>query len=183
MLYRALSGLPPGSVTPKPQTGPVRKTHGHRPEAFAGARAGVFVFGDPVAAVFSTRLHRWDRGHFRNCGVPDLDPATADVFRADVLGYERMFDAWMGPQPFDLVAVRYERLHANADLVASVLGTAFELPPFRPRRRHDARMDPADRAAAARTYARLAGKVAAAPDVAVWRARPGRADVPSSPGP
>lgn len=171
MLYRALAGLPPGSTTPQPQTGPVRKTHSFRPHEFTGVRAAVFIFGDPVAAVISTRAHRWDKGHFRNCGARNRDPETTDIFREDALHYERMFTAWMRPQPFALACVRYETLHENAERLAAFLDMPLDLPPRRQRRDSSSVLGPGDLEAIHETYARLIRCVARAPDIAFWAPR------------
>lgn len=171
MLYRALAGLPPGSTTPQPQTGPVRKTHSFRPWEFAGVRAAVFIFGDPVSAVISTRAHRWDKGHFRNCGAGRRDPETTDIFREDALHYERMFNAWTQPQTFALACVRYETLHDNADRLAAFLDVSLDLPPRRQRRDSSFVLGPGDFEAIHETYARLIRRVARAPDIAFWAPR------------
>lgn len=171
MLYRALAGLPPGSTSPKPQTGPVRKTHSFRPQDFAGVRAAVFIFGDPVAAVISTRAHRWNKEHFRNCGAEHRDPETTDIFREDALHYERLFNAWMRPQNFALACVRYEALHKNVDHLASFLGMPVNLPPWRSRRDSSSVLGSGDLEAIQKTYARFIRRVARAPDIAFWTPR------------
>lgn len=170
MLYRALCGLKPASTTPQPQTGPIRKTHSFEPARFTGIRAAVFVFGLPVPSVISTRLNRWGAAHFANCGAAHRDPDTTDIFREDALNYEAMFDAWMQRQPFDLVAVRYDRMHDHQAAIAEVLGTPFTLPPRRKRRTRLDAVDPADLDAARQTYRRLTRKVRKAPDLSIWRA-------------
>lgn len=171
MLYRALAGLPPGKTTPQPQTGPVWKTHSFRPETFTTARAAVFIYGDPVAAVISTRARRYGQPHFENCGAGDRSPETTDIYREDALNYERMFDAWMQPQRFAMACVRYERLHENAAELGAFLGVSLKLPEKRPRADHVEMVTPEDHAAILRTYAGLIDKVARAPDLGLWRAR------------
>jgi len=169
MLYRALAGLPPGSKTPKPQTGPVRKTHSFEPKNFIGIKAAVFVFGDPVASVISTRLNRWDRGHFVNCGAGHRDPETTDIFREDALSYERMFDAWMQRQAFDLIAVRYETMHDYTATISELLGQPLVLPARNLRRTFTNTVCPDDLEAIKITYGSLSEKILKAGDLTIWQ--------------
>lgn len=169
MLYRALMGLPPGSTTPSPQVGPILKTHSFRPREFVGMRAAVFIFGDPIDAIVSTRMRRWVKGHFVNCGAGDLDLEAVDIFREDILNYEAMFDAWMRRQSFDTVCVRYERLHENADIIAGFLNQPLVLPPHKHRADYSTQICAEDLAAARITYKKLIRKIERAPDVSIWR--------------
>lgn len=172
LLYRALAGLPPGSTTPKPQTGLVRKTHTSRPELFNSVRVGVFIFGDPVDAVISTRMRRWDQQHFINCEAPEeCSPENSDIFREDILNYERMFDSWMQRQSFDLAAVRYETLYQHAPALSKFLGVTIDLPEWKQRTDYSNEVSLGDRAVISRTYERLARKIAAAPNLSFWNAR------------
>jgi len=169
MMFRAMVGLPPGGTTPKSDVGPFVKTHSFRPAGFSNVRRAVFIFGDPVAAVLSTRKHRYTEQHFRNCGANDLSPETTDIFVNDALNYEYMFDAWMGRQNFDLICVRYEELHDNIEAITAFFGRHLYIPPRRPRRTRP-ELESADAQRIAATYARLIEKVNKAPDVAVYRA-------------
>lgn len=172
LLYRAMAGLPPGDTTPKPQTGPVRKTHSPQPQLFESVRIGVFIFGDPIDAVISTRVCRWDEQHFRNCEASkEYNPNNSDVFRKDVLNYEKIFDAWMQRQNFDLAVVRYEKLYESAPALSAILGIEISLPEWRPRKDYSEITSAEDRAAAYRTYERLAEKISLSPDLAFWSSR------------
>jgi hypothetical protein len=169
MVYRALMGLPPGGTTPRPQQPPVFKTHSFNPQKFVGVRAAVFVFGDPIASVISTRVRRWGVEHFMNCGAePALDLEATNIFASDILNYEKMFDEWMCRQPFDLIAVRYEAVHAHAGLIAAFLGQQFSLPNRRPRRDYREYASLQQIRFAKKTYRRLSAKIKAAADMSVY---------------
>lgn len=164
-LYRSIAHLPQGDSRPPGDHGIV-KTH-RPPECDPRVDVGpddraVFLFGDVAAAVVSTMENRHDPQHWSNCGVENYDP-RADLLASDLLGYERLWDAWRSAG-FPVLFVRYERL---ADpLVRVGLEGWLERPvrwlPWRERRTVVA---PSERARAKRTYAALIAKVEAAADV------------------
>ena len=169
MFFRAMAGLEPGSTLPADYDGPHLKTHSFEPETFEGrVDFAVFLFGDILSAVASTHLRRREAGHFRNCGAGHLDPAETNLFEADHLNYERMFDAWMQKSPFPHVAVRYERMHALAPTLSALVGAPLPLVERRRRRTRHGLIEPSDRRAIRQTYGRLIDKVEAAPDLTCW---------------
>lgn len=173
LMFRALAGLPPGSKTPVDYNGPIEKTHTFRPRRLEGVEKAIFMFGDPVAAVVSTRLRRYSASHFRHCGAKARDPDTTDIFREDALNYGRMFKAWTRAQGFDTICVRYETLYQNLPLVRDFFGFELFVPPFKPRKTclEDA-VSAEDLAAIQATYDGLITAVERSPDVMVFRARP-----------
>lgn len=72
----------------------------------------IFVFGDPVASILSTKRSQWNNFHARNCGYYE-DIFKADITTHDVLGYEAIFDSWMKEHPYDVMSIRYESLPQN----------------------------------------------------------------------
>ena len=171
LMFGALAGLSIGGTTPKDYEGDVTKTHSFRPGRFTEVTKAIFMFGDPVAAIVSTKKRRMTPGHFRNCGAADLDPETTDIFSQDVLNYEKMFDAWMRRQPFDLICVRYETLHENAQVIASFFDDRYlYLKPKQPRRTTTDDVSEEDLATIRSTYEKLARKVERAADVTIYRA-------------
>jgi hypothetical protein len=169
MFFRAVAGLEPGSTLPADYAGPHLKTHSFEPESFEGrVDLAVFLFGDILSAVASTRLRRFEDGHFRNCGAGHLNPAETNIFEADHLNYERMFDAWMQKTPVPHIAVRYERLHALAPAVSALIGAPLPLVDRRRRRTRHGLIEPSDRRAIRQTYGRLIEKVEAAADLTCW---------------
>jgi hypothetical protein len=169
MVFRAIAGLGKGSTMPQDYAGPHCKTHSFEPDAFAGkVDVAIFLFGDVLSSVASTRLRRYTQAHFDNCGAGHLSPESVDIFDADHLNYERMFDAWMQRTAVPHVCVRYERLHALAPVVSRMIAAPLPLVEHRRRRtRHDV-IDPKDRRRIRRSYASLIGKVTAAPDLSCW---------------
>lgn len=171
LMFGALAGLSIGSTTPKDYKGEVTKTHSFRPGRFTDVRKAVFMFGDPVASVISTRKNRMTTGHFRNCGAPGLDPKATDIFAHDSLNYEKMFDAWMRRQAFDLICVRYETLYENAHVVAAFFDDRYlYLKPKQPRRTTADDVSGDELATIRATYEKLARKVERAADVTIYRA-------------
>lgn len=169
MIFRALAGYPRGATTPKNYAGPLLKTHSRKPTELASIEKAIFLFGDPVASVLSTRINRWNKEHFENCGAGDVNPDDADIYGSDVLGYEEMFDVWMQRQPFKLICVKYESIHKNLTLLNSFFGQHLYVPPYRDRQT-DLRSEISgdDLSKIKSTYSRLIQKVETAPDIAIY---------------
>ncbi|NQY97245.1 MAG: hypothetical protein HRT82_08785 [Henriciella sp.] len=169
-MFRALAGLKSGTKTPQDYKGPVRKTHSFDPRSFENAKRAIFLFGDPVAAVISTRKNRYGRRHFLNCGASDRDPETTDIFREDALNYEKMWHAWPQRQSFDLLCVRYEALYDHLNTIEEFFGRRLYLPPPKPRT--TSLIDDVsalDLDAIRTTYANLIAAIDRAPDLTIWR--------------
>jgi hypothetical protein len=174
MLWYACQNMPPSGHMPKdydPLKNDVHKVHSLGPPPHYRGRA-VFVFGDPILAVISTRKRRWDQQHFDNCGRPDRRPAKSDIYREDVLRYELMFDGWMRRQrECTVLAIRYERMHHHAGVIREFLSAAgLELHMPQPRKRKTTHDDipHQDWVAASLTYGSLNRKVLMAPDIGIW---------------
>ncbi len=168
MLFRALVGLPPGNNTPNPDLNGYLKTHSFQPDEFEGAVAGVFLFGDPVLSVISTRLRRYGEKHFANCGAEGLALEAVDIFSEDALNYTKMFHAWAQHQIFPVAIVRYETLHENIGLIETFLGRAISLPEKRARKTERDMISLEDLERITRSYAELIAQVDRAPDVAFF---------------
>jgi len=170
MMLRALAGLEPGTTTP-PDIGPeFIKTHSFSPASFTDIGKAVFLFGDPVLSVLSTKRKRMTEGHFRNCGAGHLDPETTDIFSADVLNYEKMFDSWMQKQTFDLMCLRYETLWENLSVIDAFFGRPVKIPDQRHRGTKEVRSDEDTLIKINNTYKGLIEKIRLAPDVSIYRA-------------
>jgi len=105
---RAIAGLGPGSTTP-PDIAKYGIYKTHRPADHfdcTGHDKKLFLFGDPVLSVISTKLHRYEANHFYNCGAKW--PPEADIFEHDILGYERLFDTWT--QEKNTLCLKYEAI-------------------------------------------------------------------------
>jgi hypothetical protein len=168
LMFRALAGLPPGSTTPASDLNGVVKTHSFEPRNFEGAACALFLFGNPILSVISTKRKRYDQNHFRNCGAGDLDPETTDIFVGDHLNYERMWDAWTSRQGFPVIAIRYERLHDSIRYVENMLSRSIPLPPLKPREADISQVRPEELDLIRKTYATLQAKIDKAPDVSIF---------------
>lgn len=170
MMYRALAGLPRGATTPKGGPSDIIKTHSYRPQRFAGAAKAIFLFGDPVAAVISTKTSRYTPAHFRNCGARNRDPETTDIFSEDALNYERMFDAWTRRTAVETICVRYETLYQNLRLISAFFADrpVYFPPPQQRTTNVEQHASPEEVKRIRQTYADLIRKVDRAPDVALF---------------
>lgn len=165
MLWRALNGLPPGGLTPKwfKDTGcgahGIKKLHAY--EEVDGKV--VFLFGDIINSVISTKKNRFNRGHFKNCGYGGNSKKflnelkLINIYETDFLGYEKIFDLWTKrPQT---ALVRYEKLHDNMHTLCKFLGKEATLPPQRERRTGHNSATLGELDAIKRTYASLILKI------------------------
>lgn len=112
-LFRCMAGLPQGPNTPPGAQEAAGIVKTHLPPAadprvdYSEGDSAVFLWGDIVHAVESTRRMRYNAGHAANCGADW--PPPCDIRDGDVLGYERIWDAWRDPG-FGVLWVRYEHL-------------------------------------------------------------------------
>lgn len=154
MLARAIAGMRPGSTWPKGRTfvNGVHKTH-RLPHEVPTADRYVFVFGDPHAAVRSTIANRFDAHHAANCGC-SKPLAEVDLLARDDFGYERIWDAWAGPQADRRVLmIRYPTFWRHLEVIEAFVGRPVLLPAMRERSSESDHGGPID------TYDRLAGKM------------------------
>jgi len=127
LLGRAIAGAPPGDGWIG-DSETLKKMH-YPSERIDRA---VFLFGDVVKSIISTRLNRWDKKHFRNCNcAKPLD--EVDIFKRDDLNYEYIFDYWTGGLDVPVLAIRYETMWENIDSISSFVGREIILPPKRER--------------------------------------------------
>lgn len=175
LLFRAVAGHPPGRHFPRgnkdcqfitsldniPDT-PFLKTHSPAPEELPNDLRVIFIFGNPIQAVWSTWEKRFKRRHFEICGYRGEEPP--DILHRDDLGYERIFDSWMQIQSPQVARIRYERLWENKHLIEEFIGRPIVLPPHRTRQTDV----PAEtRRLLATTYASLCEKSELARDFSV----------------
>lgn len=187
-LFRSIAGLPPGDSTPKGaayKAMPFLKAHSLAPpEDFGDQHAAdlklhceaggktIFVFGEPMPAVISTRLKRFDWMHAWNCGYnpEEFKRKKPDIYATDCFNYERMFDTWMRDNGYPVMAVKYETMDRHFDAIAEFL--------FRPviwnewvardRSINIMRVSKVQRYLITQTYASLTQKWADAPEVVFW---------------
>lgn len=122
----------------------------------------LFLFGDPIHAVVSTQVHRFERKHFLNCGYES--PQLPDLFARDDLQYEQIFDSWMMPKAYPVLALRYECLQEHESTLSSFLGTRVRL---LPKWERSTQVTPALRERLMPVYGRFVHKVDASPDASI----------------
>lgn len=176
LLLRAIAGFPPGSTMPRvPYCAFVRdlerlpdvpflKTHSLAPKELPTDVRTIFLFGDPIRAVVSTREKRFDRNHFENCGY--FEDELPDIYARDDLGYEKIFDTWTSEHPYPVLAVRFESLWEHEELVSRYLGRGIILPP---KKRRATKVSKETRQQLSNVYGRLAKKIARFPDAKLTR--------------
>ncbi len=88
----------------------------------------IFLYGDVVDSVISTKLNRNEPNHFKNCGYVG---EPKDIFREDFLGYGHLFDSWGKFE--NVLYVRYEKIPQMKQEIEDFLGFNFELNTFKKR--------------------------------------------------
>jgi len=179
-IFRSLAGLQQHGGSPKGshlEALPILKAHSLAPpESFGDPwaekvkkhvdRGGkvVFVFGDPVLAVVSTRNRRFDVVHAKNCGYTGK-LRDARIFDKDCFNYERMFDSWMrGDLKAPMLAVRYETLPENLTMLDDFLDRKVRWLPWILRETKETMVSEEVLLRIRGTYASLISKVEEAPN-------------------
>lgn len=140
LLFRAIKGLPPSGGTPpeyyvsdKPFHQSIAQTHSTSDRILYGKMKVVFTFRDPIESIISTRLHRWDLNHFKNCGVVDRRLEDCNNYIEDFLGYEKIFDSWTKDNGYPVMAVNYESMFNNKSKIEEFIEREFNFPQWKPR--------------------------------------------------
>lgn len=149
--------------------GIVYKTHDYPPKAaLPNFTRIVYTFSDPTEVVFSLlkqdrKLGRaWIDEHYAHLRAPKggFDKITQE----DTLCLGRHFHAWMQPQAYPVLCVKYSALWSSVDKISDFLGMKVTLPAYRPRQT-DLSQLPIDQVDQVReTYAELAKEIQNAPD-------------------
>jgi hypothetical protein len=114
---------------------PIRKTH-DLPTALPGGARVIFVYCDPLEAALSvarmtdTAGHAWFRQHQHHLRA---DGSVEDLFRLDVLGYEKQMQAWTRLEHDHLLCLAFDELWERQQEIAELVGFPIALPPRRPR--------------------------------------------------
>ncbi len=140
--------------------GVVYKTHDYPPSArLPPFTRVIYTFADPVDVVFSVitqgRKHGrvWLEDHCCHMRAPisEID----NIQTVDALRLERHFKAWMQPQAFPVMLVKYNAIWDHLDDISDFLGMTLELPPYRPRQTRLDLFSSEEVARVRDTYARL----------------------------
>jgi tetratricopeptide (TPR) repeat protein len=166
MMFRALAGLEPGDTTPRNYCGPVKKTHGLAPKKLPEGYKVIFIFGDVINSVISTKKFRYDKTHFINCGCTK-DPEATDIYLEDALNYEAMFDSWNQDNGYPVICVRYETIYENLKQINNFfIFTNLSLPSKKQRTTRYFDCNKEELNNIKKTYRNLIEKVNNAPDIA-----------------
>jgi hypothetical protein len=107
----------------------VHKTHLYPTEYPQNCKV-VFTFGDPLNIVLSVLKKSsepaWGPAHFKNMKA-DWSRVN-DILREDILGLEKMFDAFYQKQSCPSMCVRYETMWENEENMSDFFGFTFKLP-------------------------------------------------------
>jgi len=144
-LFRKLAGLPIKSTTPKDhfivkgetpifyvKNGDYKIFKTHLPHEYWKDFDGlkIFLFGDIIQSIASTYHKRFEPNSFKQCGYFG---EKKDIFTEDFLGFEHMFDSWIGNAN---VILRYENLKEDIKQLSSY-GIEVDLSDFNLRLRNN----------------------------------------------
>lgn len=127
----------------------------------------LFMFGDPVLSVISTRLNIYDEWHAKNCGCYE-NINSIDIYDRDYFHYESMFDSWMKPHGYPVASVRYEALEKNRGNINEFFHENITWHLFRDRNTSVSDVSKEDLRRIRKTYESLIKKIRGAPDFRVW---------------
>ncbi len=164
MVSRTLSGVEPGNTWKSfdDMQNRIVKTHDSNADAVKNRREidkAIFMYGDPVLAVISTKMNRYNKTHFRNCGCL-LDPKAVNIYEYDVLNYEKMFDAWTKvSKSCPTLCLRYETLHENNHVIEDFIQQKVKLPKRKERNTREDMVSSVDLRLIKKTYHGLIVKI------------------------
>lgn len=167
LVFRALAGLPQGDTTPRNYYGLIKKTHGLAPQSLPSGYKTVFMFGDVVKSVMSTKKSRYDRNHFLNCGCIK-NPEETDIYLEDALNYESMFNSWHQKHNYPIICLRYEKLYENINILNTFLKTNVSFPKKNRRFTKYSDCSKEELKQIKNTYQSLIEKLQYAPDVSIY---------------
>ena len=115
----------------------------------------ILLVGDVIESVISTKLKRFDKRHFINCGYFG---EPKNIFEEDFLGYENIFDSWTKSGLKNLKILKYEKL--DFDGLKDFLPFNTKLNPFILRKKSNVNKITKDELLKLKTtYQRLINKV------------------------
>ena len=147
--------------------GVIYKTHNF-PYDFRPTRPTkiIFIFGSASDAAVSVYLcmerkgRQWIDRHFEHL---QADGPFEEMFERDVLRFEEQIESWSSVSDLDVLAIRYETLWNNIDIISDYAGFPVLLPPKRERQAKAANPEIIRRAQA--LYGELDAQIVALPDV------------------
>lgn len=167
LMFRALAGFSAGNTTPKNYYGKIKKTHGLAPSNLPRGYKAIFLFGDIVSSVISTKNSRYESNHFLNCGCLKK-VEEVDIYKEDILNYELMFDSWHQRHNYPVMCLRYEKIYHNINLIKAFLQTDISLPKKRKRTTKYADCSKKDLKQIKHTYQSLINKIKKVPNISIY---------------
>jgi len=180
MAARVIAGLPPGRYWHTEPAGNAAVIKRHLklwPGDLETIEKGVFIFGDIIKAVLSTRRARLDKRHLENC-LCQKTMDEIDILRCDDLNYEQIFDFWAGSNSngnmipvqqfafkFPLLLLRYEKIWKYTEEIEDFSCQKLVFPPMRIRVTKPENFPTGDVRAIKKTYKSLIAKIAKMPDI------------------
>jgi hypothetical protein len=110
---------------------PIQKTHDLYDDAAPPSAKYIFVYGDPLEAAQSVESMVAARGeiwlerhlfHLRSSGL------LSELYRRDILNYEKQLGCWMGRYRSNVLPVHYDDLWRRTDEIAEFVGFPLTLP-------------------------------------------------------
>jgi len=133
------------------------KTHKPPPRELLEGYKAIYLFGNPIEAVISTRFKRFDIGHFKNCGY---NGGAQNLYQRDFLQYEKTFDEWVkGSYFYPTMIIRYETIIEHTQEIEDFLGFKINWLPWRHRRSNTPRVTRQEMESIKVTYHRLNIKI------------------------
>ena len=96
------------------------------PDSIYGSKV-IFIYADPCQVVMSVEEHDddWVKQHYGNLRG---DISNYRNHNVDSLNLENMFIAFMQPQNFPMLSLKYECLWENVDIISEFVGRDIVLP-------------------------------------------------------
>lgn len=138
-IHRAICNLPPSSTTSqnpvvnKSAGWSIYKTHRtfeHWSHKINPEDKVIFIFGDIIHSVISTKKNRYEKNHFKNCGYTG-SIKDKNIYEEDFLNYESIFDSWVNCKLENFLILRYETFSPST--LYNFVPFSFSLPPRTPR--------------------------------------------------
>lgn len=167
LMFRALAGFSAGDTTPKNYYGKIKKTHGLAPTNLPRGYKAIFLFGDIVSSVISTKKSRYETNHFLNCGCSKKFEEV-DIYKEDVLNYELMFDSWHQKHNYPVMCLKYEKIYQNINIIKAFLKTDISFPKKKKRTTKYADCSKTELKQIKHTYQSLISKVKKVPNVSIY---------------
>jgi len=150
--------------------GYIYKTHDYPPSSLPDNLKVIYLFRNPMNIAISAyiKINEWGRAHHKHFHS-DLFVPNDSILKKDTLLLEKQFDAWIQPQNFSFISIKYEALFKKntIDTLNEFLGIKVKFKNPKPSRTNYKEHPLCNQIYS--TYSKLADKVDIAPDCKVWQ--------------